>query len=798
MSEPTSNALIDWSSFRPYLKLVAQNWWLFILLASTGYIIGHLITKRQLDIHNATSEILLESQETFNYQAQMLGSLGAKSLNSNVPNQQRILQSYDLIGRAVDAMNSPADYFFVGRLRTTQVPGFSQYALNVDPELCHPGMLGVPIDLTLLDAAQYQLEFTAPNGQVVTETHRFGERLDGPYLALTLELLEPLDRSYNEEELGDMRAQHLRIQIYNRNQRINQFRKSLSIRQVDRTSILQLEATSTLDTRPAAFLDTLSRIYIAYTQEARLEASNRTEDFINRQLEELTAIMDSLEQQVDAFKADKEILDLTREETQFFNTLIEMESQLRSLDLRLEGMGSLREYLASGTGDFGLPPTTYLFEEDPLLIEQVNQLFALRTERASALIDVTENSYQVRRLDSALRSTRTMIARYIQDTESALRAHYTDLQGQISSLEKQLQNLPATQRDILSMERKMQVNEGLYIFLLESKASTIISRAGIAPEATIIEAARYGRIIGPNKQRTILTAAGIGFLLALLIASIRMLFFERIQSVIELRESTRLPVIGGIPHYDRIEDEPIAILHDSRSPVTESFRSLRANLQYLLTRTDSKTLLISSLHPSEGKTFTSSNLASILAKAGKRVVLVDFDMHKPKVHKNMRLGNKQGLSTVLIGRAEINDVLQDGPIENLKVCTAGPIPPNASELVLGDNLADVFNALRSRFDYVLLDTPPILLISDALILMQHVDASFLVTNTERSSKRSIQHLESILHQNDLTASFILNNIRMNRWQRVYSKYAYKYGYGYGYGHGYGYGYGGAAYGDSEE
>jgi Mrp family chromosome partitioning ATPase len=117
---------------------------------------------------------------------------------------------------------------------------------------------------------------------------------------------------------------------------------------------------------------------------------------------------------------------------------------------------------------------------------------------------------------------------------------------------------------------------------------------------------------------------------------------------------------------------------------------------------------------------------------------------------------------------------------------------------LGDNLADVFNALRSRFDYVLLDTPPILLISDALILMQHVDASFLVTNTERSSKRSIQHLESILHQNDLTASFILNNIRMNRWQRVYSKYAYKYGYGYGYGHGYGYGYGGAAYGDSEE
>ena len=193
MSEPSSNALINWNDLRPYIKLAAQNWWLFILLGATGYVMGSLITKRQLDVHNATSEILLESQETFDYQAQMLGSLGAQSLNSNVPNQQRILRSYDLIGRAVDAMDAPVDFFFVGRLRTTQVAEFSHLNIDVNPELFHPEMLGRNLDLHFLDERTFELEYVAPNGERIRQPHPFGTALPAPLTSLNIRFLGPGD-----------------------------------------------------------------------------------------------------------------------------------------------------------------------------------------------------------------------------------------------------------------------------------------------------------------------------------------------------------------------------------------------------------------------------------------------------------------------------------------------------------------------------------------------------------------------------------------------------------------------------
>ena len=785
--------LINLSDLRPYLKLLSKNWWLLLFLGGLGYGAGKLITHRQLDIHSATAEILLESQETFNYQEQMLGQLGATSLSNDVQNQLRILQSYDLVGRAVDQLAQPVDYFFVGRVRTSQVEGFGNIEVEARPELFDPDMLGVDIDLFVESSDTYIVRYVHPTGREVEELRRFGEAIEGPDLALTVMLKDSSLRNASPERLDEARRQHFRIRVFSRGQRIEQFRKSLEVENISRTSILTMQASSTLPRRGKQFLDTLSDVYIKYTREAKLEASNRTETFIDIQLDELTQIMDSLERQVDLFKEDKDVLDLSREQNEFFNSLVALETQQRQLDLRLEAMRSLQRYLSVGVEEFGLPPTTYLFEEDPLLIQQVNQLFELRTSRTAALIDVTEENYAVRRLDSAISTTRFSIARYIDDTRQALADQRSDLNKEIVLLESRLSGLPATQRDIMSMERKLQVNEELYVFLLQAKASTIIARAGITPEASLIEQARYGGVVGPDKSRTILTYAAGGLLLALAIALIRMVFFERIETINELRETTSIPVIGGVPHDPNADNMPLIVLEKNRGQTTEAFRSLRTNLQYLLTQEDAKTLLISSLQPQEGKSFVSSNLVSVIAKAGKKGIILDFDLHKPKVHKNFKLSNNIGMSTYLVGKCTLEEMVQKGPDDNLHVVTAGPIPPNASELVLSDRLPALMKELRSEYDYIILDTPPILLLSDALVLMTHVDAALLVTNTEKSSKRNVRLLEESLAQNNLVnVSFVLNNIRMKRWQYYYSKYAYKYGFGYGYG--YSYGYGGYSYG----
>ena len=395
-------------------------------------------------------------------------------------------------------------------------------------------------------------------------------------------------------------------------------RNSLVVDNVKGTNVLTLQFASTLPGRGQKFLNVLSDIYINYTKEARLESSLKTELFINRQLEELVNIMDSLELQVDGFKAQNDILDLTREQTDYFNSLVQLETSERELDLRLEAMKSLQSYLKSGAEDSGLPPTSYLFGEDQLLIEQVNQLFQMRTERTASLLDVTEDSFSIRRLDSAISNARFTIAKYINDTEDALFNQRDNLRGQITNLEQRLSGIPSTQRDIISMERKLQVNEKLYVFLLESRAENVISRAGIAPQAIIIEQARLGGVIGPDKRGTIRNNTLLGAILALAFAFIRMLLFERLESTQELREASNIPVVAGLPHYPDWEQNPITILADSRSQITEAFRSLRTNLQYLLAKEGANSILISSLHPGEGKSFVATNLATVLAKTGKK------------------------------------------------------------------------------------------------------------------------------------------------------------------------------------
>jgi capsular exopolysaccharide synthesis family protein len=292
----------------------------------------------------------------------------------------------------------------------------------------------------------------------------------------------------------------------------------------------------------------------------------------------------------------------------------------------------------------------------------------------------------------------------------------------------------------------------------------------------------------------------LGLFVALIIGVIRLLFFERIENLRELRSIAKIPVIGSVPNHPGAESDPLVVDIAPKSNVAEAFRSLRTNIQYLLPGDNSKIILVTSLHPGEGKTFTSANLAAIFAKANKRVLLFDFDMHKPKVHKNFGVENISGVSTLLIGKAELADCIIPTQIENLDIVTAGPVPPNASELVLSEKVHLLLEEAKESYDFLFIDTPPLMLISDSLVLLKLADTGIFVLNTEKATKQGVRHLEEILGLNKLSHnSLLLNNVKNQRWRYYYGKYAYKYGYGYGYGYAYGSGYGyGYGYGYGED
>jgi len=335
---------------------------------------------------------------------------------------------------------------------------------------------------------------------------------------------------------------------------------------------------------------------------------------------------------------------------------------------------------------------------------------------------------------------------------------------------------------MLNIQRNLSVNEEMYVYLLEKKANTIIAKAAIVPEVSVIEVARNVGVVGPDKARIVYYFLAVGLLLALLVSFIRTAFFDRIQNLRELKQLSTIPVIGGIPRWESSSERRLLVQSNPRSNLAEAYRSVRTNLQYFSKGNGNRLLLFTSLHPGEGKTFSSVNTACILAGGHKKVLLLDCDMHKPKVHTAFDLPNLSGLSSYIINRHSLDEVIQPSGIENLDVITAGPVPPNASELVLSPRLAELLHNLKESYDMVVVDTPPLMLITDALVLMQLMDVGIFVLSTERATRSGVKHLDEMLSTHNLTnGALLLNGIRPRKWKYYYSKYGYMYGYGYGYG-----------------
>jgi len=780
------------------LKVAAKNWLLLLLLPGLAYGYARFVTHKQLDMFGAQTEILLEQKDEYDKAREIMEGVVSRRFQRQGPdiaNQIRVLKSRDLVAKAVGDLNHNITYFIVGRVRSLPVGGLSGVEVQAFPDQFSSAGLGANFDLKVLDDQTYALTVNLGGDRVYTAEHAFGEEVQTGDFRIVINRAEN-GRGTIEQAI----AQGQRFQVRNDNQIIGQYRSGLSVRGVGQTSILKLQISNILPDRAIEFLDALSVRYIEYSTAAREAVNRKTDEFLEQQLLKIEANVDSLQDIIDQQREEAKVLDLTRNETVYFQELVQVETQREELRLKLRSLTSLESYLSRGVENTSIPPSAFL-TQDAVAAEQVGQLYDLQLQRTQMLLDVTPSSFQVKRLDSLLSTTRLSLFDYIGGARGALEGEADELESRVNAIEAKLFRLPKSERELLAIERRLAISDKFYGYLLEQRATNLIARAAITSNANIIEQARSVGITGPDKPKTIRNYTLIGLAIAVGIALLRLFLFERIESVNELREATKLSVSGGVPRYEDITDKQYVLVSSKspRHPTTEAFRGLRTNLQYLLNREGQNTVLISSMYPGEGKTFTATNLAALLAQAGRSTLLIDFDLHKPRVHKALELDRGIGLSGYLIGQSTWQDAVQHSSIGCLDVLTSGPIPPNASELTLNERVDTMIVEAKKAYDFVVIDTPPILLITDALVLMKHVDRALIVANVKRANARGMKQLEDILNQNSIDhVSMVLNGIVPTRWRYYASKYAYRYLYSYGYGYG-GYGsytgYGG--YGDED-
>jgi len=330
-----------------------------------------------------------------------------------------------------------------------------------------------------------------------------------------------------------------------------------------------------------------------------------------------------------------------------------------------------------------------------------------------------------------------------------------------------------TERQLLGIERKFTLNNELYTFLLETRAEQLMQKASNRADSEVIDPAdpRFSKFISPNPMKIYLLALFLALAITFMIVYLRFLFNKTIKED-DIRKMISLPVVGNIPH--NIGKSNSIVFDNPDSASSEAFRLLRSRMQFFTKEARPPVILITSSTPAEGKTFTAINLASVYSLLDKKTILVGFDLRKPKIFQDFNLSNDKGVSTWLIGKDKLQDIIQETAFKNLWVISAGPVPPNPSELIALDKTGELLKSLKERFDYIIIDSPPIGIVSETFHLAALSDACLLVVRSGHTLRDMFENtLNDISANNMKGVSLVINDIQSDSMHYGYGE---KYGY----------------------
>jgi capsular exopolysaccharide synthesis family protein len=778
-TKSTSTPVIDIEDLKAVGRITAKNWYIVVGLVLLSFGISYLYTYKLTNVFGAQTQLIMETNDKVNEQSiinENFGSYYNWWNQSNVENitAMRVIKSFDLVENAVSRLKLDVSYYIVGRIKTTEIYNAIPYEVNV--LAINSRFYEREMDFQVLDEHTYQIELNI-NGEKITKKGFF----DKEYIDSDVKLLVK-NNTLTKENVSTISTIHYKIIIHDTPTLVYRFQDALSVENPDGTNILQLRLEDVIPERAKAFLDTLTTVYIQNSLKTRLNVNTNTLNYIERQMNEVTDMLKNIEDSLQTYKENKSILDLNREEEDYFKKMSSYDGQRSKLNLELKSLNSLEKYIIEDKDPQFLPPDVYVVSDDGFLKQSITDLYNFQIKENQNLNIATKDNHAVIEEKQRIKKLKSDLLIYINNSKRAINDGLNDIEEQIQFYISSIKSIPKKQREMLGIQRNLDVNQKMYLFLLEKKSNTIIGRAGILPQIKVIETARNIGIIRPDKKKIQMSFLVVSLIIALVLIFIRSVFFAHIESLEELKRKTIFPILGEVIASPSAANWTIAVEKGSKSLIAESFRTIRTNLQFMAPDNVSKMIVITSNNPGEGKTFTSLNLAAILAKADKKVLILELDLHKPKIQKALNMVADVGISTILIGKSTIEESVKETRIENMYTILSGPIPPNPSEMILSKSLDKILEYAKEHFDYTIIDTPPIGLISDALVLMKKADVSLFVLNTKFAAKETIQNVKDVVEMHQLKHfGFILNGVKVKRSRYYYSRNAYGY-YGYSYGY----------------
>jgi tyrosine-protein kinase Etk/Wzc len=544
------------------------------------------------------------------------------------------------------------------------------------------------------------------------------------------------------------------------------------------TGILNLVLETTHPLLAADVLNQLMREYQVATIEDKNETKRQTIAFVDDRLRVVSRELDSVTSLLLAYQKKNNLIDAEGQSAGYLARIDAFDVQSREQEAQASIARMIEAYLADSRNNFSIVPSS-LGLADPTLNTMISAYNVAQLER-KALVDgnVPATNARVLQMNSGIEQLRLSILESIRNLKGAYSNAIGRLQQEQGTVRSRVELLPIQEQNLQEIKRQQEMKQAVVKILMEKREESAISLAATISNIKVVEAAAANpQPVRPDRNSIRLIAIALGLALPALVIFILELLNDKVTSRADIEKGTNVPILGEIGHA--YNNEAVVVRSGNRGIVAEQFRIVRSNLQYVLATVQRPVILVTSSFSSEGKSFVSTNLGAVMSLAGKRTLILEFDIRKPQILAGLGLGKRPGLTNWLLDKARLEDLPVPVPgFDNLFVLPCGPVPPNPAEMLLHPKMETLFAWVRANYDAVLMDTAPAGIVSDALILSHFADATLYITRQGRTFKKQVEMIDDFARQEKLPRmSVVLNDVRM---ETAYGYYSYgKYGYGYG-------------------
>ena len=752
------------------LSLVRKSLIWVTLLIFLGLIGSFLFLRYTKPLYRSSSTLKINEQSEAG-RLGLDGSIENQQNLSNLSGEIEIIKSNLTYERLQQKLPLNVSYYAIGNILNEELYRTSPFQISY--ELTNEAYYNLKFGVTLLDATRFNLSYVQGD-QEITEEHTIGKPVQKPGFTFILKLSTPLN--------SDVLAQKYYF-IINSTSAIRQYLTSnvaVNIVNLD-ASTVDISFTDHNPFKAHEIVNSIDSVYLEQKINLKDMATRQTLSFLDEQLKETNENLGNSEIQMENFVKQNKTYDVRADVNKQMTKLEELNQQKINLRLQLALLNEIDQLIDQNTSlDEIIPSLKQL--EDEQLSSRITQLSNLQLDRSLMMqsYKTTTKAYQL--LEEEIEFSEKSVQKLMAQNKVLLQKQINLTDTNIQRIQQGLLQMPSKETQRARLQRLFDLHEKFYLMLMDKKVEFGIARAGTVPDFQILApASRPGTPIYPNKLLVYGIGLAGGLFLGLGLIAGRYLLHNTITSLPELERSSLAAVLGVIPRYKK-EKLPISKLIVDKNPksaISESIRSVRTNLEFISSSKNKRLISITSTVSGEGKTFVAVNLGAIISQSNQRVIILDLDLRKPKIHQAFDAENTKGISTILIERHSVAECIRGTTLPNLDFISAGPTPPNPAELILNPSFDDMIEELYHSYDVIIVDTPPVGLVTDGILVMRKADIPIYIVRAGFSKKTFLKNMNKIMRINNFNKMCtILNDAD--------SMVAYGYGYGYSYGYGYGY------------